>query len=80
MRKKNPSKKRIVSMSQKIGIKELGQTIDQKKALESIVENVAMLSIKATAFVQSAVLNQEGSESTLIFSSSSSSSKSSSAE
>jgi len=66
MRKRNPQK-RIVSMSQKIGIKELGQMIDQKKALESIVENVAMLSIKVTAFVQSAVLNQEGSESTLIF-------------
>ncbi len=79
MRKRNPQK-RIVSMSQKIGIKELGQMIVQKKALESIVENVAMLSIKATAFVQSAVLNQEGSESTLIFSSSSSRSKSSSAE
>jgi len=64
-------------MNQKIGIKELGWMRNQEKALVSIVENVVMLSMKEIAFVQSVVLNQEGSESTLIFSSSSSSSSSS---
>jgi len=67
-------------MSQKIGIKELGWMRNQEKALVPIVENVVMLSMKEIAFVQSVVLNQEGSESTLIFSSSSSSSKSPSAK
>lgn len=64
-------------MNQKIGIKELGWIRNQEKALVPIVENVVMLSMKEIAFVQSVVLNQEGSESTLIFSSSSSSSSSS---
>jgi len=64
-------------MNQKIGIKELGWMRNQEKALVHIVENVVMLSMKEIAFVQSVVLNQEGSESTLIFSSSSSSSSSS---
>jgi len=64
-------------MNQKIGIKELGWMRNQEKALVPIVENVVMLSMKEIAFVQSVVLNQEGSESTLIFSSSSSSSSSS---
>ncbi len=64
-------------MNQKIGIKELGWMRNQEKSLVPIVENVVMLSMKEIAFVQSVVLNQEGSESTLIFSSSSSSSSSS---
>jgi hypothetical protein len=64
-------------MNQKIGIKELEWMRNQEKALAPIVENVVMLSMKEIAFVQSVVLNQEGSESTLIFSSSSSSSSSS---
>lgn len=64
-------------MNQKIGIKELGWMRNQEKAMVHIVEDVVMLSMKEIAFVQSVVLNQEGSESTLIFSSSSSSSSSS---